>query len=55
MYKFKRNNHIKGSCCPLGTMHDNIVECYWFGVVTLKDCAKCSVRNDNVRISKGKE
>ena len=50
MYKMRKNNV---TCCPMGHMHDGIVECYWFGVVTLKDCAKCEVRKDKKMIKKG--
>lgn len=50
MYKMRKNNV---TCCPLGSMHDGVVECYWFGVVTLKDCARCTVRKDKNMIRKG--
>ena len=51
MYKMGKKNNER--CCPLGTMHDGVVECYWFGVVTLKDCAECSVRKDKNIVRKG--
>lgn len=53
MYKFKKNSDV--SCCPMGSMHDGIVECYWFGVVRLSDCAKCDVRKDKKFVKKSEE
>lgn len=52
MYKMKVNSRDV-SCCPMGTMHDGLVECYWFGVVKLDECAKCTVRKDKAIIKKG--
>ena len=43
MYKMRKDNV---SCCPMGHMHDGVVECYYYGVVTLKECSECSVRKD---------
>ncbi|MBP5422928.1 MAG: hypothetical protein J6Y78_10860 [Paludibacteraceae bacterium] len=42
------------NCCPMGTNRGNgVVECHWFGLVTLKDCAECDVRKDKNMIRKG--
>lgn len=51
MYRMRRKSNVR--CCPLGTMHDGVVDCYWFGVVSLKECAKCTVRKDKNMIRKG--
>lgn len=52
MYRMKkRKDNV--SCCPLGCMHDGIVECEWYGLVTLKDCAECIVRKDKSVVLKG--
>ena len=53
MYKYKKSNGKNLSCCPMGTMHDGLVECYWFGTVKLYDCRNCIVRKDRKKISKG--
>lgn len=53
MYKYKSNNS-KLTCCPMGTLRDSsVVECYWFGVVTLKECSECKVRKDKKIVKKG--
>lgn len=52
MYKYKRNKE-NISCCPFGHQHDGLVECYYFGNVTLKECSKCTVRNDRKIVKKG--
>ena len=55
MYKFNKSNKTnkKWNCCPLGTMRDGtVVECYYYGIVTLKECSECEVRKDNVKIQK---
>lgn len=36
----------------MGSMHDGVVDCYWFGIVKLSDCQKCTVRKDNKKIKK---
>ena len=43
--RLDKQSKSKG-CCPMGFMHDGVVECYWFGVVSLTDCAECTVRKD---------
>lgn len=53
MYKYKSSNN-KWTCCPMGTLRDSsVVECYWFGIVTLKECSECKVRKDKKIIKKG--
>ena len=53
MYKYKNNNTGKWTCCPMGTLRDSsVVECHWFGIVTLKECSECDVRKDSKRINK---
>lgn len=53
MYKYKRNKEGM-NCCPYGTNRGNgVVECHWFNLVTLKDCAECDVRSDRKRVKKG--
>ena len=54
MYKFKNENQENWTCCPMGTLHDNVVECYWFGNVKLSECRTCTVRKDKQKIKKGK-
>ncbi len=51
MYKYK--NKEKPSICPMGELIDGLVNCYWFGKVTLMDCDKCTVRKDLKMIKKG--
>ena len=52
MYKYNKNKKVK--CCPMGNDRGNgVVDCYWFNLVTLKDCAKCTVRKDKNMIRKG--
>ena len=51
VYKMRKKSNVR--CCPLGTMHDGVVDCYWFGVVTLNECAKCTVRKDKNIVRKG--
>ena len=52
MYKYNKNKKVK--CCPMGTDRGTgVVDCYWFNLVTLKDCAKCEVRKDKDMIRKG--
>lgn len=56
MYKYFNNNdkEKKMKCCPMGTYRGgNVVECYHFGLVTLKECGKCDVRKDNTIVKKG--
>ena len=53
MYKYKKSNKNDISCCPMGTLHDGIIECYWFGNVKLSDCRNCTVRKDKQKIKKG--
>ena len=54
MYKYK-NNKENWTCCPYGTMRDGtVVECYYFGIITLKECSECKVRND-IKIKKEKK
>ena len=52
MYKYKNSKSNENSCCPMGNMHDGIVECYWFGVVKLEECSNCIVRKDKLKIKK---
>lgn len=54
MYKFKGNKRdVSLSCCPMGFYRGNdVVECYWFGNVTLNDCQICTVRKDKQKIKK---
>ena len=54
MYKYKNNkNNGNLSCCPMGSYRGNdVVECYWFGNVTLGDCQTCTVRKDKQKIKK---
>lgn len=52
MYKYKNSKNSKSSCCPMGTLHDGLVQCYWFGVVKLDDCRKCTVRKDKQKVKK---
>lgn len=53
MYKYKTNDK-KVTCCPLGTYRDkDVVECYYYGIVTLKECGSCKVRSDNSFVKKG--
>lgn len=33
--------------CPMGTMTDNKIECYYFGIVEIKDCNRCKTRNSS--------
>ena len=55
MYKYK-NKKDGWSCCPMGTMRDgSVVECYYFGIVTLKYCSECDVRKDKKIVKKGKK
>lgn len=52
MYKMSKKRNV--NCCPMGTNRGNgVVECHWFGLVTLKDCAECDVRKDKNMIRKG--
>ena len=51
MYKMRKKSNVR--CCPLGSMHDGVVDCYWFGVVSLNECAKCTVRKDKNIVRKG--
>lgn len=53
VYKMRMNKgRIK--CCPYGTYRgNNVVECYYFNIVSLKDCAECTVRKDKNMIGKG--
>ena len=54
MYKYKHNNNGNWSCCPMGTLRDGtVVECHWFGIVTLKECSECTVRKDKKIVKKG--
>lgn len=48
MYKYKGNSESKDlSCCPMGSLRDsNVVDCYYYGLVKLDDCSKCTVRKD---------
>lgn len=53
MYKYK-SDKSNWTCCPMGCIRDGtVVECYWFGLVTLKDCSECEVRKDKNIIKKG--
>lgn len=54
MYKFSKNKKNM-SCCPMGSLHDGIVECYYFGIVKLEDCSKCTVRKDKKIVKKDNE
>ena len=54
MFKYKNSNKKNVSCCPMGTMHDGIIECYWFGIVKITDCRNCTVRKDKQKIKKEK-
>ena len=51
MYKYK-NSKKRETCCPMGTLHDGVVDCYWFGTVKLSECGKCEVRKDKQKIKK---
>lgn len=55
MYKYKSRKNVSGSCCPMGTLHDGIVECYWFGTVKLSECRTCTIRKDKEKIKKNEE
>ena len=47
--KYNYKDDIKWNCCPMGTMHDGIIECYYYGIVKIKECNKCSYRkNDKI-------
>lgn len=50
MYKYKNKKQLIN--CPMGTLCDGLVDCYWFGKVTLMDCEKCTHRTDNKFINK---
>ena len=54
MFRYKTNNSDKDlSCCPMGSYRGNdVVECYWYGLVTLKDCGECTTRKDKQNIKK---
>lgn len=53
MYKYKNNKSRNWSCCPMGTMRDGtVVECYYYGIITLKECSECEVRNDTRIVKK---
>ena len=52
MYRHKSNEHKQWVCCPMGTLHDNIVECYYYGVVKIDECENCKVRKDAKKIKK---
>ena len=52
MYKYKQSNEKNVSCCPMGTRHDGLVECYWFGTVKIDECLTCKVRKDKQKIKK---
>ena len=40
----KTNKYIKWKPCPMGYIHDEIIECYYFGLVKIVDCNKCFYR-----------
>lgn len=51
MYKFNKSEKVY--CCPMGTHRGNgVIECYWYNLVTLEDCARCEVRKDKKSIKK---
>ena len=51
MYKFVKNKK-NISCCPMGTLNNGIVECYYFGIVKIEECGKCTVRKDKNIVKK---
>lgn len=48
MNKHKINdNNVLWNCCPMGTLRDDsVVDCYYYGFVTVPFCEKCDVRKD---------
>lgn len=54
MYRINRSKS-NYSCCPFGYQHDGLVNCYYFGNVTLEYCSKCTVRKDKNIVRKSKD
>lgn len=45
--KRNKKSHINNeiwNTCPMGFFHDGLIECYYFGIVKIKDCNKCNYR-----------
>lgn len=54
MYKYKTSkNSVDWICCPMGTLKNGVVDCYYFGVVKISECNGCTVRKDNKIVRKG--
>lgn len=40
-FQFKSENW---NPCPMGTLFNDRIECYYFGITEIKDCNKCDHR-----------
>lgn len=37
---------IEWELCPMGKLKNDIIECYYYGTVEIKDCNDCSYRKN---------